>query len=221
MTTDKPSLAQDLIRIHKVITRSLEVSLCKGDEYLETGISLRGELMGFSRYIYCFTAVLDAHHTGEDLIAFPAFRKVLPLAPYNRLAVDHRGVETQLAKLPPAIQDLSAKKQKRGLSVIVDTLKQISEVWYPHIRVEEQNFSEDNLNAALTFEEQKQIGEASAKHSQEHSEPAAWIVPFVLFNLEREERDQFAANFPPTITHELVPIAWKDQWASMKPFLLE
>jgi hemerythrin-like domain-containing protein len=221
MTPNKSRLTQDLIRIHKVITRSLKVGLSKGDEYLETGISHPGELLGFSRYIHCFTAVLDAHHNGEDLIAFPAFRKVLPLVPYDRLAVDHHEVGRQLAKLPPAIQNLSDNNLKEGLSVIVDTLKHISEVWYPHIRVEEQNFSEDKLNAVLTYEEQQTINEAAAKHSQEHSQPPAWVVPFVLFNLEQEDRNQMAANFPPMIANELVPIVWKDQWAPMKPFLLE
>jgi len=221
MTTYKPNLAEDLFRIHKVITRGLEVGLSKGSEYLETGVTLPKELLGFSTYIHCFHEVLSSHHQGEDAIAFPAFRKVLPHAPYDRLAVDHRGVEHQLTKLPQALQDLSENKSKLGLAIIIDTLSQISEVWYPHIQVEEENFSEDKLNTVLTFEEQKSIDEAASKHSQEHSGPPYWVLPFVLYNLDQEERIKFSVNFPPAIVNELIPIAWKDQWAPMKPFLLE
>jgi hypothetical protein len=221
MTTNNPSLAKDLIRIHKVITRGLEVGLRKGEEYLSTGFSIPEELAGYSSYIHCFEAVLGSHHTGEDLIAFPAFRKVLPLAPYSQLSVDHHGVELLLALLAPAIADLSGGKHEEGLRVIVDTLSKISEVWYPHIQLEEENFAQEKLNAVLTFEEQKNIADASSKHSQEHSEPPYWVVPFVLFNLEQEERANMAAFFPPVIMNELIPIVWKDQWAPMKPFLLD
>ena len=30
-----------------------------------------------------------------------------------------------------------------------------------------------------------------------------------------------ASRMPPEMMEQLVPVAWKDQWAPMKPFLLE
>ncbi len=221
MVTNTPHLAQDLIRIHKVVTRGLEVGFSKGEEYLKNGFSSPVELSGFSSYIHCFKAVLGSHHQGEDLIAFPAFRKVLPLVPYGQLSIDHQGVEMLLANLPPAISDLSNNKAELGLRVIIDTLSKISEVWYPHIQLEEENFSEAALNTVLTMDEQNSISDASSKHSQEHSSPPYWVIPFVLFNLEHEEREKMSAFFPPVIMNELIPVVWKDQWAPMKPLLLE
>ena len=221
MTTNNPSLAQDLIRIHMVITRSLEVGLQKGEEFLKTGFAIPEELLGYSSYIHCFEAVLGSHHKGEDLIAFPEFRKVLPQAPYDQLSIDHHSVEMLLATLPPAIAELSSNKPNKGLQVIVDTLSQISKVWYPHIQLEEENFAQEKLDAVLTIEEQNNISVASSKFSQEHSNPPYWVIPFILFNLEPVERAKMAAFLPPVIMNELIPVIWRDQWAPMKPLFLE
>jgi hypothetical protein len=220
MPPTTPNLAQDLIRIHKVITRALNVDLTKGIEYLQSGFPEPQDKLGYSSYTHCLVSVLDSHHTGEDLIAFPAFRKVLPLAPYGQLAADHQEVEMLLASLPQAITDLSSKAPQHGLRVIVDTLRKISDIWEPHFRLEEHYFSKDALSKVIDLDGQRQISEAANKHSQEHSEPPYWVVPFILYNLEPEDRAIMAANFPAVITNELVPAVWKDQWAPMKPFLL-
>lgn len=221
MTPNTPNLAQNLVRIHKVITRALDVSLIHGKEYLESESIQSQELPGYSRYTHCLASVLGSHHQGEDLIAFPAFRKVLPFAPYEQLAIDHHGVEMLLASLPQAITGLSGDTPKIGLSVIVDTLTKITEIWAPHIQLEEQYFSKEALNAVFILEEQQQISEASSKHSQEHSGPPSWIIPFILFNLEHEDSEAMAAFYPPTMMDELIPKVWKDQWEPMKPFLLD
>jgi hemerythrin-like domain-containing protein len=219
MPTNAPHIAQDVIRIHKVITRSLEVGLRKGKEYLK--VKQHEELLGYSNYIHCFNAVLSAHHQSEDLIAFPAFRKVLPLAPYGQFGIDHQEVEKLLSTLPHAITDLPGNRPDDGLHLIIDTLTKISGIWYQHIYLEEQNFSEEKLRAVLTIEEQNNIGDATSKHSQEHAGPPFWVLPFVLYNLDLEERVKMAASLPPVIMNELIPIAWKDQWSPMKPFLLD
>jgi hypothetical protein len=46
-------------------------------------------------------------------------------------------------------------------------------------------------------------------------------VPFLLYNVESDDRAHFFAVMPPEITQQLVPVVWKDEWASMKPFLLD
>ena len=215
------NVAQDLIRIHKVITRSLEVGLSKGKSYRESGFPQPQELLGYTSYIHCLSEVLGSHHTAEDQIAFPTFRKVLPNAPYDQLATDHHGVEMLLLDIPQAITDLSGNTIVHGLKAIVDTLAKISVIWFPHIALEEKNFSEVAVNASLSLDEQKYIYDATGKHSQEHSNPPYWVIPFVLFNLEHEERLKMAANLPPMVMDELIPKVWKDQWAPMKPFLLD
>jgi hemerythrin-like domain-containing protein len=220
-STRTPNLAKDLICIHKVITRGLEVSHSEGRNYaLRRSIHPR-LVSGYSSYIHCLATVLDAHHTGEDLITFPEFRKLIPSAPYISLATDHQKIEELLSFIPPALKNLNGDIPQAGLEVIVDTLGKITEVWYPHIKQEEQYFSEEALSQVLDLENQERISAAAGKHSQDHSEPANWVIPFILYNLQGEDRLSFSANFPPQVVNELVPKAWKDLWAPMKPYLLD
>jgi hypothetical protein len=194
--------------------------MVKGREYLQSGFSQPQALLGYSSYTHSLVSILDSHHTGEDIIAFPEFRQVIPSAPYAKLASDHNDVEGLLAPLPPAIADLSDDAHK-GLLIIVDTLRKISEIWAPHIQLEEHFFSKVNLNSVMPLEDQRRISEAASKHSQENSQPPYWVVPFVLYNLAREDRAIMAATFPPAIMEELVPIDWAEQWAPMRPLLLD
>ena len=108
-----------------------------------------------------------------------------------------------------------------GLLNIVIALNKISDIWAPHIQLEEHFFSTEALNAVMAPEDQRHISEASVKHSQDNAQPPYWVVPFILYNLDREDRAIMAANFPATITEELIPKAWAEQWAPMKPFLLD
>jgi len=221
LTSPTPDLAQDLVRIHRVITRSLNISEVKGAEFLQSGFPSAQLLLGFTTYTHCLSSVLGSHHQGEDLIAFPAFRKVLPSAPYAQLLTDHHGIETLLALLPATIANVSGDAPDKSLRIIVDTIQKITEIWEPHIQLEEYYFSKDALKAVLDLDEEMRISEAASKYSQEHSGPPYWVVPFVLFNLDREDRKTMASNFPPTIMEELVPMVWKEQWAPMKSFLLD
>ncbi len=221
MDTHTPNLAKDLITIHRVITRGIEIGLSNGRAY-QLGKSVHPKLLpGYSNYIHCLASVLDAHHTGEDLIAFPEFRKLIPSAPYVRLANDHQKIEELLASIPAALHQLNGDTPQAGLEVIVSTCEKISEAWYPHIQLEEEYFSEEALSQVMAPEHQGSISAAASKHSQEHSEPAHWVIPFILYNLNSEDRRSFSANLPPTVINELVPKAWKDLWAPMKPYLLD
>ncbi len=221
MAPGTPNLTRDLIRIHKVVTRSLEVCLNHGKQYLTTGTTLPEGLQGYSYYVHCFATVLSTHHQSEDLIAFPAFKSVIPSAPYERLAADHHEIERLLTFIPQAVGELTGREPENGLQIITNTLSNISEIWYTHIQLEEHHFSEEVVNKAFNSDEQGNISAAASKHSQEHSGPPYWIIPFILFNLEHEERASMAASFPPMITEELIPKVWKDQWAPMKPYLLD
>ena len=221
MAQSTSNLAQDLVRIHKVITRSLDVGLKSGRQYLSKGLPQPPELAGYASYLYSLGAVLKGHHTSEDEVAFPAFRRVIPLAPIDRLTRDHQSIEALLTPLPETISGLSGNATPKNIEPIIGIMENISSVWHPHIQVEEEYFSEQVLNAVMLPDEQRRLSEETSKHSQEFSNPPYWVVPFVLFNLEVEERNKMAAVLPPTIVDELVPKVWKEQWAPMKPFLLD
>jgi hypothetical protein len=46
------------------------------------------------------------------------------------------------------------------------------------------------------------------------------MVPFLLYNLPPEDREVFSQGLPVEIIQHFVPVVWKEQWASMTPFLL-
>jgi len=220
MTSTIPNPAEDLIRIHKVITRGINVGITKGTEYFQNGLPQPQILLGYTTYTLSFASVLRAHHQGEDQVAFPILRIKLPSAPYDLLTANHREMESLLVTIHQAIEDLTGAPED-GMRGIVENLGKVWAIWKKHIFWEELHFSMDAIGAVMDLETQGELSKAMAKFSQEHSEPSYWVVPFILFNLELEDRVSMAATFPPMVTDELVPKVWKEQWEPMKPFLLD
>jgi len=216
-----PSISQDLMRIHKVITRGIAVTVEKGTEYLQAGFPDPMVRKGYSDYTQSLTIILEAHHLGEDEVAFPALREKLPSAPYERLSKNHHEIEAQLRSVRKTIPALAETGEEASLRRLVDILRRVTAIWRPHIQAEERHFSDEALAAVMSPEEQARVTGMMAKHGQEHSTPASLALPFVLFNLSGEDRNTMAAKFPSTVVEELIPNAWKEQWAPMKPFLLE
>jgi hypothetical protein len=221
MAENEPNLAQDLIRIHKVITRGLKVSMAKGREFIEAGYPEPIVFQGYKSYAHTLASVLAAHHQGEDQIAFPALRNSLPHAPYERLAADHLVIEALLVQVNQAEMSLSGQPHDSALKALVDRLNEIFAVWEPHIQKEEFHFSMANVSKAISSEEQGKLSSAMAKDCQARAQPSALVVPFVLYNLEATDRSVMASTLPPTVMNELIPKMWKDQWTPMKQFLLE
>jgi len=219
--TNPPNVAQDLLRIHRAITRGLTVGAEKGAEFARGGFPDPGLSQGFAAYLQGLSAVLKAHHLGEDEVAFPFFRERLPSSLYERLSDDHHKIEALLKTLNQAIANVGSSGSQADLNRLVDCLHSITVVWTPHIALEEGHFSPEALAAVMTLEEQGRMSGAMAKHSQEHATPSYLALPFTLFNLQPEDRAAMAAAMPSMVVDELVPKVWKDQWAPMRPFLLE
>jgi hypothetical protein len=59
------------------------------------------------------------------------------------------------------------------------------------------------------------------QHRPEGAPPDPVALPFILHNLSAEDRAIMAQFMPPIVSQELVPKAWKENWAPMKPFLLD
>jgi hypothetical protein len=97
----------------------------------------------------------------------------------------------------------------------------MSVLWQPHIGIEEVVFSPEVAAEVMTVPETIEMAQKAAAHSAQHSEPAPLSIPFLLYNLEGDDRAHFVAVLPPELTQQLVPVVWKDEWAPMKPFLLE
>lgn len=216
-----PDLAQDFILIHRVITRSLGVGINKGEEYIKTGFPTPELKRGFIDYLQTLAVVVKAHHTGEDDVVFPALKPKVTGAPYLQMALAHKEISSLLENLKTGFGQMTDSNNPENLTYLIDRLQKLSFIWAPHIRMEEFHFSKSALAAALSLEEQGRISGAWGKHSQEHAEPASMALPFVLYNLTPADRAEMAGGMPIMVAEELVPKTWKDQWAPMKPFLLD
>jgi hypothetical protein len=223
MATEKnpPNPARDLVRIHKVITRSLKVVIERGADFHRTDFP-NGEIrQGFIDYANCVAIVLESHHLAEDDIFFPAMREKFPLAPYERLSAVHQEIQALLVPVRQAVADLNVQGNGNGLPLLVDTLRKIAEAWPPHMRMEESIFSAEALSEGMDPETLAGLSGAMGKFASEHSNPPYLTVPFILFNLQPADRALWLEHTPPALMDEMVMKAWKDQWAPLKPFLLE
>lgn len=217
----QPNVARGLLHIHHIITRGLEVSLAKSREFSEHGFPDASMRTGFANYVRAFASVLRAHHMTEDELAFPYFRSKLPGLPYDKLQNDHHTLEPMLPKLEALAGEIESNPQPTGpLTELHSLLTALGELWYSHIRMEEENFPESLLAQMMTVEEHLSLLQQAGAHSQKIAKPDYLVVPFMLYNLNEEERREFSRALPPVVVEQLVPVAWKDQWASMRPFLL-
>ena len=94
-----PGLAGDFIRIHKAITRGLTTGITRGANFIREGFPDQHIQQGYGLYIQTLTAVLSAHHLGEDEVAFPALKQKLPATPFTRLSADHVTIEAALDRI--------------------------------------------------------------------------------------------------------------------------
>jgi hemerythrin-like domain-containing protein len=216
-----PNLARELARIHRVITRGLTVGVAKGVEFQKRGFQNLTIRQGYADYIHCVLVTLKVHHLAEDEIGFPFLKEKFPNAPFERLSADHQKMETLLEPLLKATADSTRDGGETALTRLMDDLRSISAIWTPHIQVEEENFSQDAVTASVDAEDQDRLSMEFGKHSRAHATPAYLVLPFILFNLNAEDRALMAAAFPWVVNKFLIPIAWKSKWAPMKPFLLE
>jgi hemerythrin-like domain-containing protein len=216
----KPNTARDLLLIHKIISRALEVTQQKGQEFISTGFPEIGVRQGFHDYIQCLVAVIGGHHLTEDEIVFPEFGVRIVSAPYKLLTADHQKMVSLLDGIKTSLNNFDKEGSKQAIGAILNILQQLRDLWYPHIKIEENYFSEQNVNLVMSDEEQQAFSQQSAKFSQEHIGPDYLVIPFLLFNLTANERKVFSANMPPVVTQQLVPLVWKEKWLPMQPFLL-
>jgi hemerythrin-like domain-containing protein len=219
---EKPNVGADMLRVHRVITRGLEVSSQRGAVFAQEGFPSAAIQEGFLVYLRAMAGVLDAHHLSEDEVVFPYFREKMPDAPYEKLMADHRAIVGVLEKLHKAAEAVAATagsaESVRSLNGVLATLWGF---WHPHIAIEETYWSPEAIAALMSEEENLQLGQKIGESSQKHLHAPPVEIPFVLYNLAPEDRAIMAKAMPPVVVKQLVPLVWRAQWAPMKPFLLE
>jgi len=204
-----------LLRIHKIITRGLSISIRKCDEYLVKQDIPSGEATGFSMYVSTLKWIAHSHHLSEDDIAFPYFKNYIE-APYNLLKDDHNAMARILDALDQCLLDVSSS----GVGKLREVLDEFNKLWEPHIKIEEENFTSKKLHAVIGMKEQLNLVEKLGEHSIKNSGHGPLALPFLCYNLEGKDREAFMKPIPWIAKKILVPYIWKSQWKPMSPFLL-
>jgi len=214
----KPSMGAALLVVHEFLTRGMDVSIDHIEEQRQVPV---GEARkGFADYLHCLSSLLNAHHITEDEIAFPYLRKLIPDAPYDMLSADHKIMEPLIERLDTFSAQWKAGDDEK-LDELDTTLQEFKGIWHPHIAVEQKFYEPTRLEGLIEPEEHTRLIQQMSQYTQQHSDPPFLIVPFILYNIPADKRTMLTSQMPPQIIEQLVPIDWKDQWAPMKPFLLE
>ena len=214
------SMAKTLRTVHKVITRGVEVTRSHSHSYAEQGLPDEALWSGFISYARTFVNLTHAHHDGEEVLIFPFAQERMPDTSFDLLIAQHREIAGLLDEMGAAVDEAEKNPATVSLSRISHISAQIGGIWRTHIREEETIFGAERVDAVATPEEQASLMQQAAQHGMAHAGPDYLAAPFLLHNLEPEDRAFMAAEMPPVISQELVPVVWKDRWAPMKPFLL-
>jgi hemerythrin-like domain-containing protein len=215
------NFAGDLLRIHRVVTRSLGVAQTYGQTFAQAGFPDDSMREGFYNYLRSLSSLLNAHHLSEDEIAFPHAQERIPGFPVDHLCADHLKIAGILGEIDQLLEKAaSGGRDEEVLAGLNENLKTLGNLWMDHIHLEEEVLSVKTLRQAFTAPEQAELSQSLTEHATKHATPNYLVVPFVLYNLSEEDRQIMASTMPAVVTQELVPVVWKAQWESMKPFLL-
>ena len=208
-------VVEGLLRIHKIISRGLSISIQKCDEYLVKQGIPSGEATGFSMYVSTLKWITHSHHLSEDDIVFPYFKDLIE-APYNLLKDDHNTMARILDSLDQCLLEVPSS----GVDKLREVLDEFNKLWEPHIKIEEENFTPEKLQAVIGMEEQVKLVEKLGEHGIKYSGPGPLALPFLFYNLEGRDREDIMKPIPWFAKKVLVPIIWRSQWKPMNPFFL-
>jgi hemerythrin-like domain-containing protein len=214
----KPEIGGDLVRVHRAITRAISVAREYGEAYVAAGYPGEDIQKGYLTYVRCLVALLHGHHVTEDEAMFPDLCDKVPAAPCETLMAQHGAMVPVLDEIEAAITDAVSSKPEQALVALCRALARINEMWQTHIELEETHFGPDAIGAFLNMEERQHAGRMTSKHAAKHQHPFALMLPFLLYNMEPEDRDVMSQLIPRVAI--LLFVAWNPRWKVMAPFLL-
>lgn len=211
-----PNVGRDLIRIHKVISRALNVSLqhSQGTDLPEN------YRQGFNNYVRSLAILLHSHHSSEDEIAFPFWKTHHPSGPFDKLIEQHHQMSLFVEQVKQWVESGPNAFQVNTLAELHRTLSGLHDLWEVHIALEEDTIGPEKSGQYLSPSENEQLGRQMTEHGQALSQPGELVMPFIVYNLSGSDREEFLGLLPPVLSGQLIPFTWKATWESMTPFLL-
>lgn len=218
----KQGIGGSLIRVHMIMTRALKVSLESSQSLATRNANHALDHQGFIIYLKCLSSIMYSHHLSEDDVAFPYFHSFLQKAPFDSLTDEHIEMAYYMHKLDKWIKkdELSELKQK-DFEEVSSYLSKIYELWVPHIMIEQDCLSPGNISSIIEQEENIRLEKEFLEYSKMHQDGLGnLVIPFMLYNLEKPEREIMALDFPWMKRNIIVPIFARKKWKPMEPFLL-
>ena len=214
---DFHNVGKSLIIIHKALSRSLDMAVESSQ-----GDVLKPELReGYQKYIQALVSLLDAHHLGEEEIAFPFLRKIIPNGPFDQLISHHRRIAVQLELLKAWLASGASAWEGPEFAKLNQALVGLNSIWVTHVGLEEDTMGPDAVGQLLTPEESDSLDKQLSAHGQQHALPGELVIPFLLYNLPLKDRAAFSQTLPPVVVEQLIAHAWAPAWQPMRPFLLQ
>ena len=220
-TPSGTGIGERIARIHLVISRALEVTIESGSRYAREGLPNAVTRNGFRTYLSCLATLLSSHHMNEDAFIFPYYETKIPDAPYDRLRDEHSQLEPLIARIRETVAGPGvAREGVDQMAAIAATVREIRDVWVPHIDAEERWFGPEALSQVMSVAERLAFGLKGAHNVQQYQPGASpTLLPFIIYNLEGREREIFEGTVHWIATKLLVPVFWRKQWEPMRPFL--
>ena len=214
------NIADGLVGIHRSITRGFTIIEETLQSMMHKTLSDEESFKGFLYYLSSLITLIHAHHSTEDAIVFPIFRKKTIDAPYSLLVKEHVKMEAMLNEIKSLIERLTENKEDMvTMKKLQETIQALNDLWSPHIEIEECNFSGTTIGTHIIVEEQQQIAIQIGQHMAQNAKPDYLLIPFIFYNLSSEDRKMMQPFLPANITSLLS--TWKNSWMPMKPYLID
>ena len=173
-TETLPNVGNDLIRIHKVVTRALEISRKNSQD----ASLAEADQPGFALYVRALTILLHGHHARRGRVGLSVLAQTpagRPIRSTQRATPPDGWFSEKIegwlgAGLGAWQADLRGELQS--------TLAGLQTLWLSHISVEEATMGPENSSKLLTPEENGQLSQQMAEHGQAHSQPGELVMPF-------------------------------------------
>jgi hemerythrin-like domain-containing protein len=222
--TSQIDIASDLVRIHSIMTRALNVAVERSADFAQSGYPDPSTGEGFIAYVRCLAALLHSHHLTEDESVFPSLEAVLKDVPFDVLVAQHHEMGPLIDRVEAALDEVSSSSQAgASMNDLNRALAELRALWLTHIEQEEDLLSAERIDPLVDMDEQTRLSKSFANHSaklQMRSGLLSTLVPFMIYNLSGTDRELFARAVPWIVTRVLVPLIWKKKWQPMSPFLL-
>ena len=216
------TIAGDIRRIHLVITRALGVAIEHTSLFTETK-SRDLFSPGFINYVQSLLSLLHSHHVVEDERIFPYLQTKLTDAPFELMEAQHQEMLPVLDEVEQQLISIEKNNlcSPKALIAFNQQLVKLRQIWHTHMQTEEEYINDTRLSTIIDSKEQQEQSAAFAQYGGSHIVADYLVMPFILYNLQPEDRAMMSQVFPPVVIQQLIPIDWRSQWESMSPFFVE